>query len=77
MAINSDDFVGALLNEQARLNFLADTGDVNNLVADLNGLAEPIGVGSTETVNTITTVLPHKYDDTPANNTVWGFFQFS
>lgn len=77
MAINSDDFIGALLSEQARLNFLADTGDVNNLVADLGGVADPIGVGSTEAVNTTATHPPHKYDDTPANNTVWDFFQYS
>jgi hypothetical protein len=74
MAINSDDMVGALLNEQARLNFIADDGDVNNLVADLVALADPVGV-STETLTPTATHPPHTWDDS-GSNTLWGFFSW-
>jgi hypothetical protein len=75
MAINSDDFIGSLMNEQARLNSIVDDGDINTLVADISVIADPIGVGSTETLTPTATHPPHLWDE--GANTLWGFFSWS
>jgi hypothetical protein len=76
MSINSDDLIGSFLNEQARLNSIADDGDVNNLVADLNGLADPLGTAS-DAIATSTGNPPHLWDDVVANHTQYGFFSWA
>jgi hypothetical protein len=74
MAINSDDFIGSLMNEQARLNSIVDDGDVNTLVADIVGLADPVGT-TAETLTPTATHPPHKWDE--GTNTQWGFFSWA
>jgi hypothetical protein len=74
MSISQDDFIGSLLDHQARVNFALDDGDVNSLVTDLYPLnVEEIGMGS-DVANTSTTVPPHLYDD---GQSAYGFCSYA
>ena len=75
MAINSDDFIGNLLNEQARLNSAADDGDINSLVTDAAQLADILGTAS-DAIATSTGNPPHLWDDVAGNHTNYGFFSW-
>lgn len=69
MSVDANDLVEHYLDEQARINFAVDSGDINNLVGDIAGVSGET-VGMTETVGTATTAPPHKYDD---NQSPYGF----
>jgi len=62
--LNNDDLVSAFLDEQARLNFAVDDGDVNNLVADLVQVnTETVGMTESTSVTNLGTNGVYKYDD--------------
>lgn len=77
MALDSGDFIDNLLDEQARLNSLADDGDIANLVADFQIISGELVGMQAETVTPSATNPPHKWNDTPGTNTVYGFFSWA
>ena len=74
MSINSNDLIDSLLDHQARVNFATDSGDINTLISDLWTLMPADPIGTAETLNVVTYIPPHKYDD---GQTKYGFAKFS
>lgn len=76
MSLDAGDFIDNLLDEQARLNSIADDGDIANLVADFQTLSgELVGFTGAETVTPTGLTLPHNWDQ--GANTVYGFFSWA
>ena len=69
MSIDANDLIESFLDDQARVNAAVDNGDINNLVGDVGGLSDPIGMQADSLVSGVTTP-PHKYDD---NQSAYGF----
>jgi hypothetical protein len=79
MAVNSADFIGAMLNEQARVNAAIDDGDVNVVVEDLFDIGaagtEEIGMAAGETITALDYGGgPHHWGD---DDMIWGFFKWA
>lgn len=78
MALDANDLVESLMDEQARRNALfTDQPDQNAVVEDIVEVfpAESIGMQA-DTLSTTVTHTPHNWDDTPGSNTVWDFWSW-
>jgi hypothetical protein len=76
MAINPNgDWIGDLLDEQARKNNMLTEGDINDLVSDFQDVSgETLGFQG-DSVAAIALAAPHAWGDAPTK-TQWGFFQW-
>lgn len=75
MSLDGADFIDNLLDEQARLNSMADDGDVANLVADFQTIAGELVGFITEVLTTTGTNPPHNWNQ--GANTLYGFFSWA
>ena len=74
MSLDATDLVDGLLNEQARVNSALDAGDINQLVADFQGVSGET-VGMTESLSTtVTGNPPHNWGD---GQSQWGYFSWA
>lgn len=73
MSIDSSDLIESFLDDQARVNAAVDNGDINNLVGDVGGFSDTVGMQADSLVSAVT-VTPHKYDD---NQSAYGFVSWA
>ncbi len=81
MSLDANDIVENLIDEQARRNALfVDQPDLDAVIQDIVQIpvlpaVETVGMQADSLVTTATG-LPHKWDDTPPDNTDWDFFSW-